>query len=309
MKVEKNKIVFGAVLVVIVLFLMSYSMLVLKDDESENETLKHTLVPDLEESQNEYDSKLDAINDLKEVRESNAPSIYNEKLIDSLGFYDPELPQLEKQRIVDSIYDAGKIRYSNVKPQNVARRRAIQKNSVPIDSAEVKIEQGIEIKALGLEHQLFFADTPKPNSIYADETTDENIFVVVDGDQVIRTNSRLRMRLSETAKIGDQIIPINTPIYGLVSFQPNRALIKIETIDHKPTNLKAFDLEDGNEGIYVENNFRAEASNEVMDDVIGDINIPTVPQIGGIKQVFKRSNRNVRITVVNNYKLILKPKS
>ena len=100
----------------------------------------------------------------------------------------------------------------------------------------------------------------------------------------------------------------NTLVYGFISFQPNRALIEIENIQHSPTSLKAFDLQDGSEGIYVENNFRAEATNEVMDDIIGDINIPSVPQVGGITKVLKRNNRNVKVTVLNNYQLILKPK-
>ena len=42
--------------------------------------------------------------------------------------------------------------------------------------------------------------------------------------------------------------------------------------------------------------------------VIGDINIPSVPQVGGLTQVFRRSNRRVKVTVLNNYRLILKPK-
>lgn len=96
MKVEKNKIVFAAVLAVIFIFLISYSVMIMGDDESENENLEQTLVPDLEENQKEYDSKLDAINDLKEVRENNAPSIYDEKLLDSTGLYNPDLPELEK---------------------------------------------------------------------------------------------------------------------------------------------------------------------------------------------------------------------
>ena len=112
MKVEKNKIVFAAVLAVLFIFLISYSILIMGDDESENKNLEQTLIPELEQNQKEYDSKLDAINDLKEVRETNAPSIYDEKLIDSLGFYDENLPEREKERIVDSIYATGRIKYS-----------------------------------------------------------------------------------------------------------------------------------------------------------------------------------------------------
>ena len=166
MKVEKNKIVFAAVLAVIFIFLISYSVMVMGDDESENENLEQTLVPDLEENQKEYDSKLDAINDLKEVRENNAPSIYDEKLIDSLGFYDPDLPEREKERIVDSIYDAGKIQYSEKRYQKFGQKKATQKPTQEIDSADIKRDQKIEAKELGLEHQLFFAASTRPNTIF-----------------------------------------------------------------------------------------------------------------------------------------------
>lgn len=308
MKVEKNKIVFAAVLVVIFIFLISYSVMVMGDDKSENENLEQTLVPDLDENQKQYDSKLDAINDLKEVRENNAPSIYDEKFLDSTGLYNPDFPEQEKERIVDSIYEAGKIQYSEKRYRNFGQKKTTQNNTPKVDSSEIKREQKIEAKELGLEHQLFFAASPKPNDLSIIENTDETIYVVVDGNQVVQENSRLRMRLSKTAQINNITIEKNTPIYGLVSFQPNRTILKIENINHNPTSLKAFDLQDGSEGIYVENNFRAEVTTEVLDDVISDINIPTVPQVGGITKVFRRSNRNIKITVLNNYKLILKPK-
>lgn len=307
MKIEKNKIVFAAVLAVIFIFLISYSIMVMGGNESENENLEQTLVPDLDEDQKEYDSKLDAINDLKEVRKNNAPSIYDEKLIDSLGFYDPDLPELEKERIVDSIYNASKIQYSEKRYRNFGQKKVAQNKTLEVDSAEIKRERKIEAKELGLEHQLFFAAAPKPNEVSILGNTDETIYVVVDGDQVVKANTRLRMRLTKVATVNGKLMPKNTPVFGFISFQPNRALIEIENIKHHPTKLKAFDLQDGSEGIYVENNFRAEATSEVLDDIIGDINIPTVPQVGGITKVLRRNNRNIKVTVLNNYRLILKP--
>ena len=306
MKIEKNKIVFAAVLAVIFIFLISYSVMVMGDDESENENLEQTLIPDLEENQKKYDSRLDAINDLKEVRENNAPSIYDEKLIDSLGFYDPDLPEREKERIVDSIYDAGKIKYSEKKYRNLGQKKVTQNNIEQIDSAEIRREQKIETKELGLEHQLFFAASPKPNEFSIIGNTDESIYVIVDGDQIVTANTRLRMRLTKSETINGKLMPKNATVFGFISFKPNRALIEIENINHHPTKLKAFDLQDGSEGIYIENNFRAEATTELLDDIIGDINIPSVPQVGGITQVLRRGNRNVKVTVLNNYKLILK---
>ena len=308
MKIEKNKIVFAAVLAVIFIFLISYSVMVMGGDESESKNLEQTLIPDLEENQKEYNSKLDAINDLKEVRETNAPSIYDEKLIDSLGFYDPDLPKREKERIVDSIYDSGRIQYSEKRYQNIGEKRTTQGKVQQIDSAEIKREQKIEAKELGLEHQLFFAASPSPNEISIIGNTDETIYVVVDGDQVVQANTRLRMRLTKAATINSKMMPKNTLVFGFIRFQPNRALIEIENINHHPTKLKAFDLQDGSEGIYVENNFQAEATNEVLTDIIDDINIPSVPQVSGITKVLKRRNRKIKVTVLNNYKLILKPK-
>ena len=308
MKVEKNKIIFAGVLAIIFLFLISYSVMLMEDEDNDEDTLQQTLVPELEDDQKEYDSKLDAINDLKEVRESTAPSIYDEKLLDSTGLYNPDLPEQKKQRIVDSIYKAGKIKYSEKRYQNLGHKRVVQQTVPKVDSAEVKREQKIEAKELGLEHQLFFAASPKPNEISIIGNTDETIYVVVDGDQIVQANTRLRMRLTKSATINGKLMPKNTPVFGFISFQPNRALIEIENIKHHPTKLKAFDLQDGSEGIYVENNFREEVTREVFDDVIGDINIPSVPQVGGLTQVFRRSNRRVKVTVLNNYRLILKPK-
>lgn len=307
MKIEKNKIVFTAVLAVIFIFLVSYSLMIIGDGTTENENLKQTRVPDLEENQKEYRSKLDAINDLKEVRETNAPSIYDEKLIDSLGFYDPDLQQRKKEQIIDSIYSSGKIQYAEKRYQNFGKEKVTRSNHQQMDSVGIKTEQKIRVQELGLEHQLFFATVPEANDSATLGTTDENIYVVVDGNQIVKANTRLRMRLTKAATVNNRKLPKNTPVYGFIRFQPNRALINIENIDNHPTKLKAFDLQDGSEGIYVENNFRAEATHEVLDDAIGDINIPSVPQVSGITKVLKRNNRSVKITVLNNYKLILKP--
>ncbi|SDD91409.1 Protein of unknown function [Pricia antarctica] len=308
MKIEKNKIVFAAVLATVLIFLIAYSVMIMGDDESENDNLEQTLIPELNEEQKEYDSKLDAVNDLNEVRETNAPSIYDEKLMDSLGFYDPDLEEKEKKRIVDSIYETGRIKYSDKTYDNIGAKKVFASVVEKVDSVEIKAEQIIKAKEMGLEHQLFFASAPLKNEASISGNTDAVIYAVVDGDQIVKVNSRLRMRLTETAIINGKLIPKNTDVFGFISFQPNRALIEIENIEHHPTRLKAFDLQDGSEGIYVQNSFRAEATNEVLDDIIQDINIPSVPQVGSITKVLRRNNRNTKVTVLNNYKLILKPK-
>ncbi len=305
-KIEKNKLVFAVIILIIIAFLVSYYFLIIKGNKDENDTLEQTSIPVLEENQKIYDSKLDAVNDLKEVRETNAPSIYDEKWIDSLGYYDPELPEKEKERIIDSIYTLGESRYAaiyNTKTEN-PKAMLIQ----PVDTLETQTKRKIKAKEIGLEHQLFFASNPQENEFLSSSATASEIPVVVDGTQVVKSNSRIRLRLTKRTMIDNNEIQKNTPVFGFISFQANRVLIEIENINSHPTNLKAFDLQDGSEGIYVENNFRAEATTEVLDDLIGDINIPSVPQVTGITKILKRHNRNVKVTILNNYKMILKPK-
>ena len=309
MKIEKNKIVFAAVLAVIVLFLVCYGISLSMEDESE-EQLTQTEIPILEQEQLEYESKIDALNDLKKVNPQTAPSIYDENLLDSLGYYNPQYAEQEKQRVVDSIYRANQKLY-NTQESKTSIKTSNQKAIPAEQSPEVQQQERQVIhQELGLEHQLFFAAATSTSlkATAMDPENEDVVQVVVDGDQVVKANTRIQLRLVEAITIQGTRIPKNTKVFGTISFQPNRALIKIEQINHHPVVLEAFDLHDGLEGIYVENNFRAQATREVMDDVLQDINIPSLPQVSGISQLLRRDNRNVKVTVLNNYRMLLKIK-
>ncbi|MGZ0016924.1 conjugative transposon protein TraM [Yeosuana sp. AK3] len=272
------------------------------------------LQPRLEDGQKEYESKLDALNDLKEVKQTNAPSIYDERLLDSTGVYDPDLLEKEKMQMVDSIYRNGQIKYSDryvYQDDSTPKINAIdqniedQKDLIP-KTEENKVKTIIDTKELALEHLLFFASNPAKDPTFDSKNTDNMIYVRVDGTQTVKANFRLQMRLEREALIDGQRIPKNTPLYGFISFKPNRVAINIENINHHPTKLKAFDLQDGSEGVYAENSFRAEATQEVIGDLVDDINMAGMPQVSGIRKIFQRNNRNIKVTVINNYKLILK---
>ena len=308
MKIEKNKIVFAVILLCILLFIGGYAMLVLGEDAEPTIESNQIPVPELEDDQKEYESKLEALDDLKEIRQTNAPSIYDERLLDSTGVYDPDLLDKQKMRMVDSIYNQGRINYS----ESSYRQSKINtiKPSVKIEKDTIdeiqENETNVAAKERSLEHQLFFASHPIPNETLNTQNTDAFIYVRVDGTQTVKTNYRLQMRLTKEAYINNILLPKNTPIYGFVSFKPNRTMITIENINHQPVKLKAFDLQDGSEGIYVENSFRAEATNEVVGDLVEGINITGVPQVSGIRKIFQRNQRSVKVTVTDNYQLILR---
>ena len=292
----------------VVLFIVAYSIITFGKEE-ENTIDNHQVpVPKLGGDQKQYETKLEALENIKEERETNAPSIYDEKLLDATGNYDPDLRDKEKRRMIDSIYSQGNMDYANSTYR--------QEQSIPLPSAPPqndtlprkidKKEQEAAAKEMGLEHQLFFASEPKENLNTILQDTDRQLYVQVDGNQTIKQHYRLRMRLMRTAMIDGKQTPKNTLLYGFVSFKPNRTLVTIEHIESRPVSFEAYDLADGSEGIYIENSFREEVRRQVVGDVVDEIEVPGVPQVSGIKQLFNRSNRQVKVTVLDGYQLLLK---
>jgi hypothetical protein len=302
MNIEKNKIVFGSVILVVILFILSYTYLVLGEGDDQNDVLQETQVPKLEQQQKDYSSKLDALNELKEVRQTNAPSIYDEKLFDSIGAFDSNLMEKKRVRLLDSLYG----KYTDRETERVGGQTYETHEKDEKDIPPKVWKPSVSAKELGLEHQLFFSANPQPIEGGSSWSTSKVLFAKVDGEQILKANSRIQLQLTQNALIGTILFPANTKVYGIVTFQPNRVLIKIENIDHVTLTLKAYDIQDGLEGIYIENSFRSDASREVVDDIVQDINLPGIPQVGGIKKVFQRNNRNVKVLVADNYQLILR---
>lgn len=308
MKIDKKKITFAIVIGAVVIFIVTYSILTFGSDKDKQDELSQPLVPTLETVKDDYTSRLDAVDDLKEVRETNAPSIYDEKYLDSTGVYDPDFMEKEKIRLVDSIYTNSQIDYSTgtYKKTNLIRENVIstvtekEKENQEKEAAEAL---QIEAKEMALEQQLFFASNPLPNT--ADDST-PTLTVIVDRKEVLRVNDRIEMRTQHDVSIKGYFIPRNTQLFGIVSFKPNRVLLEIENIKNIPFAFKAYDYRDNLEGIYIKNSFREELRQQVLGDVIDDINVPGIPQVSGVKKIFQRSNRQVKVTVNNNYVLTLK---
>lgn len=306
----------------VVLFIVFYSIVTFGDKEDTAVKDHHHLVPRLVEEQEQYKSKLEAIEALNEPQEFNAPSVYDQGLLDSMGYYHSDLDSIHKRRMIDSVYALGERRYEQFKGLSALREMDAQDSNraSEIDvtaTVDEEIEDSstgdenekeilIAAKELGLNHQLFFASDPKERLVNIH--TDTEINVRVDGTQVLKKDYRLRMRLIEETTIAGDSFKKNTLVYGFVSFKPNRTMIRIEHIGQKAVKLRAYDAQDGSAGIYIKNSFRADASQQLIGDVVDDINVAGVPQVSGIKQLFRRSNRQVKVTVMDGYQLTLKRK-
>ena len=310
MKIKKNKIVFSLVVLCILLFMGGYYVITFGNDKEPTLDKNQLPVPELEDEQKQYESKLEALEDLKEEKVRTAPSLYPDHMIDDNGYVNPDYLELEKQRIIDSIYQGGPYPYETVNSQVFGKKISDPQHEIKdgIPDQEETFTKEVELIAKDQElgHQLFFASGPTIDPGMVNRDMDAQILAQVDGTQIVKQAYRLRMRLTKAAMIRGKRAPRNTYVYGLVSFRSNRVMIEIENIDDQPVKLDAYDLQDGMEGIYVVNNFRSEASDQVTEDMVDDVNIAGIPQIRGIKKIFQRNHRTTKVTITNKYQLILK---
>ena len=244
-----------------------------------------------------------AIDALKEEREKTAPSVYPEHMMDDKGYFNPDYMEYEKQRLIDSLqgqrhYTANYQFDFEKQPEPLKEETNHPQESIyPKETPPLSLS----VQELALEHQLFFAANPKA----VDTNSIPKLLVEVDGKQVLRKNSRIRLRLVEALSLNENHFTANTVLFGTVRFRPNRVLVQLTQIGGLSLELAAYDVQDGMEGLYLENSLREEATMEVTQDVVQDINIAGLPQVRGLKNVFQRRQRNLRVTVLDGHQLLL----
>ncbi|MBO0340187.1 conjugative transposon protein TraM [Flagellimonas profundi] len=305
MKLQKNKIVFVLVLACVVLFITAYALLTFGKEKEPELNTDQIPLPDLEEPPMEYRSKLEALEAIKEERESTAPPMYPEHMVDDKGYFNPDYMEYEKQRIIDSLYIEEQKKHSRSlsSKQSLAPATPKPEINIPIVSDSSTLTKSIDSKVLGLEHQLFFASKPRANSKFSNEFP----VVRVSGRQQIREGQRLELMLTSALTINGFHLPKYTRLYGFAKIRPNRVLVEVSRLGNHPIALKAYDLQDGKEGIYVENHLKGAIVNQGLDETIREVNIPGVPQLSGIKNIFRKDNRAIKVEIPNNYQFLLKP--
>lgn len=294
MKLQKSKLVMGGIVLSVVLFIVSYAFVAFGGKKETIQSTSQIPIPELKGDKQEFSGKLEAIEAIEEEREFKAPSVYQEHLMDSLGYYHSDMDSIRKRYLIDSVYALGEKRNGRLKKLNALKQKSDLAGHEEVvvvpkvkdrgeDSREEQKEQDIAAKELALEHQLFFASNPKESA--ANGQMDKIIYARVDGTQVVKKDFRLLMRLNKPAQINGRWYAKNTPIYGFVSFRANRTMIRIEDIGGESVKLMAYDFLDGSEGIYIENSFRAEARQQLVGDAVDDFNIAGMPQVSGIKRL------------------------
>lgn len=303
MNIDRKKAVFVGVVVLLTCFIVAYGFWGMETNEKVgDEKISNPGIPELSGESEEYQSRLEAVEGLREERDRVPPSLYPDKNLESSGEYDPYLEEEEKNRLMDSILRSGpepdeyyfEPVASPVKEKDTTSISLVNKSTNPPDHMP------------GQGHLEFFF-VSKAQESQPLEKSPESFRVSVNGDQVIRKDERLELRIIDPIKIGKDSLASNSLIYARAGFRANRLLLEITGNSIPGGKLVAYDLSDGLEGIYIENSFRSQLTTEVLDDVIQDINISGVPQVRGLKSIFQRDNRNVKVKVLHQHQLILKP--
>ncbi|WP_431160809.1 conjugative transposon protein TraM [Flagellimonas beolgyonensis] len=302
MKAQKNKIVFVLVMVCVILFITIYGIMTFGKDKEPELDPERIPIPDLEENQVEYDSKLRALEALKEEREVTAPPIYPDHIIDDKGYFNPDYMEYEKQRVIDSVYASNS--FSTIKEEPPVPIGVIKGTPIPDDTLEALKPEPVSAPnaaALSLSHQLFYASSPLDPALEHFE-----IKAYVDGDQTLRDGQRLDLRLSESAEFDGKWVPKGTRLYGFVKIRPNRVLVELTISGELPLKLMAHDAQDGKEGIYVRNRLKGEVLDRTLDEGLDEINVPGLPRLNGIKRIFQRDHRAVKVKITDHYQFLLK---
>lgn len=308
-KMEKGKVIFFTMVALVLISMTAYYFIAFGDKDEKGADFSSSFVPELEDgSAPEYTERVRAIEEMNETRTRTAPSIYNNYELDAPKADDTEAERMRRQAMVDSIYAAGMRRRTGGGDGDGPALRAERQR-------EKREEEALsELQRSRSGHKLFFNngimlkesldDGPVTNTL-----VDGTIHAEINGNQKVKVNSRVEMRLTKDAVINGTTYPKNTYLYGFVTFGANRVFIDIPMVDHLPVALSVYDRQDGGRGLYIVNSFIQEAGRETADRTAPIIRVPGLPpaSLSGVRNVLQRRNRNIRATVVNKYQILIKP--
>ena len=83
-------------------------------------------------------------------------------------------------------------------------------------------------------------------------------------------------------------------------------MVEIAQVGAFQLKLQTHDLQDGQAGIYVENHLKDEIVQTSVGETLSEVNLPGLPQFGGIKRILQRDRRTIKVEVADQYQIVLK---
>ena len=275
---------------------------------SPNDTLSDNsdLVLPQAETKDLPDNKMDAINDFEELNTAKEDELQK---VDAIEIDNVNTKENNYQNPDDEVVKKVGIMIKEMDkkpPQSRSNKNMVPKtnyqNVQPVYQGEVQSDTKDTFDE-------FFSSSNKKKSVSdTNHNQTENFtYAAIKGDQLgIRNNQRVTLILTRETVINGKIFPKNSLVYAIASFMPNRVLLNINNINQIPVDVKAYDAEDGGLGLQVKQSLIAESSKETLSDGTDEINVSGVPLGNTMKKIFKRTQQDVRVDLLNNQKLIIK---
>lgn len=305
----KPKIIVGAVVMIVVLFIVIYGVIAFggeKKTKKQSDKVAFS-APKLEKKEYEYNRRIDLVNEKgyvpeqkiiiqEDTSEINADNHIENPFLSNIEKVKHE-PQLEK------------------KPQNTALTK---KHTVPTEKVQYASEASTTSnKPVEQEttrrrkerHLNNLSSSDSPSSFKVSETIPCSVY----GVQRVTSNSKLMARITEDVTLNGVKIKRNTIITGIVQLSNSKVNIRFETIQYEnktiPANMKAYSR-DGLEGIYIEGGVGDDVKKDVYEDIVDAASPSTVdriPIVGGIlKATVKKQNNKVYVDIPNDYTIYLR---
>lgn len=269
--------------------------------------------PDNRTKIKDYNSKLDAYNAGTGEESGKVSLEFNlDDFKDDNTTGDLEEESLEKE--IDSLMNENKRQYSEPVGQTrgqTSRSTASSGGHRPSPSKNT-VDKTKRKENINSEFESFFTSSPESQNptTAAATKTEAFIYAVIHGDHTIKQGERVKLRLTKPATIAGMDFPQNSYVYAFPTFQNNRVLLDINSINHVAVSISAYDTEDSAIGLYVKGaKMVGEITDESSKDAVDDVDVGGVPLGSTIKKVFKKKQETPTVTLLNNTKLILKPNS
>ncbi len=287
-----------------------------KEDEAE------VLCDDLD-SEEELQKIRNIMNGNEEVSESEKPSSRAVAKLKKPNSSQVMLSQTSRQQTKpiseEDEIDLDKLK-AREKKDKLKRLKALYYGE---DENEEEVENSEEV----VKEEPKIAATPPPangfkpmNESYK-KANRGSVRAVIHGEQKnITSSSQVVLRILDPVEIEGTVIPRNTTIIGMASFNSNRVYINIENIAYAnnvyPFKGTIYD-QDGFRGIYFPNNLVNDAKTEAGSETLtstnvnvsgltGIVNTGANALINATKNVVNGSVRETKVTLPANYKLIIK---
>ncbi|AWX44790.1 hypothetical protein HME9304_01795 [Flagellimonas maritima] len=303
METSQKILIVGAILCV-----LSIPLFLGTEEENENhEDFDSLETPDNRNMVEDYNSKLEAY----DAERSESEQVSLDFNLDDYKNDDENSDEDILEKEIDSLMNENKREYTGNRTSNVKKttHRSSKTVRTPSNSGQAR-NHSEKSSSVSSEFQNFFSSTPEskePNGL--NQRTDPFIYAVIHGDHTIRQGERVKLRLTKKAIIAGMDFSTNSYVYAFPTFQEKRVLLDINSINHVPVHITAFDTEDSAIGLYVKGaKMVGEITDEGSRDAVEDVDVGGVPVGQTIKNVFQRKQQVPTVTLLNNTKLILKPK-